>query len=106
MALPPELAGVHDVFHVSMLWKYVHDPSHVIDHQPLKIHQDLSFEEVPVQVVDFKTKLLRNKVIPIVKVLWRHGSIEECTWELEEDMRATNPNLFKYESSILRTKYL
>ena len=27
IALPPKLAGVHDVFHVSTLRKYVHDPS-------------------------------------------------------------------------------
>ena len=95
LALPPELAGVHDVFHVSLLRKYVHDPSHVIDHHPLKIHQDLSYEEEPIQVVDFKTKQLRNKVIPLVKVLWRHGSKEECTWESEQDMRAKYPDLFR-----------
>ena len=28
--LPPELAKVHNVFHVSMLRRYVSDPSHVI----------------------------------------------------------------------------
>ena len=95
LALPPELAGIHDVFHVSMLRKYVHDPSHVIDHQPLKIHQDLSYEEDPIQVVDFKTKQLRNKMIPLVKVLWRHGSMEECTWESEHDMRTKYPELFR-----------
>ena len=95
LALPPELARVHDVFHVSLLRKYVHDPSHVIDHHPLKIHQDLSYEEEPIQVVDFKTKQLRNKVIPLVKVLWRHGSMEECTWESEQDMRAKYPDLFR-----------
>nr|CAD1842405.1 unnamed protein product [Ananas comosus var. bracteatus] len=30
LALPPKLAGVHDVFHVSNLRKYVHDPEHVM----------------------------------------------------------------------------
>ena len=35
VALPPRLAGVHNVFHVSMLRKYVHSPSHVIDYDPL-----------------------------------------------------------------------
>jgi hypothetical protein len=35
VALPPELAGVHDVFHVSTLRKYVHDPSHVINFRHL-----------------------------------------------------------------------
>src|SRR3954469_24579627 len=30
VALPPMLANLHDVFHVSQLRKYVADPSHVI----------------------------------------------------------------------------
>ena len=30
LALSPELSSVHDVFHVSMLKKYVSDPSHVL----------------------------------------------------------------------------
>ena len=29
-ALVPELVYVHDVFHVSMLKKYVHDTSHIL----------------------------------------------------------------------------
>jgi hypothetical protein len=33
--LPPELAEVHDVFHVSTLRRYVHDPLHVVDFKPL-----------------------------------------------------------------------
>ena len=32
IVIPPELSHVHDVFHVSMLRKYVHDPTHVINH--------------------------------------------------------------------------
>ena len=37
LALLPELLGVHNVFHVSMLKKYVRDPSHVLQHEPLEI---------------------------------------------------------------------
>ncbi|KAL5541142.1 hypothetical protein UlMin_044374 [Ulmus minor] len=35
IALPPELSSVHNVFHVSMLKKYVSDPSHVLEHEPI-----------------------------------------------------------------------
>jgi ribosomal protein L21E len=35
--LQPELAGVHDVFHVSTLRRYVHDPLDVVDFGPLQI---------------------------------------------------------------------
>ena len=31
LALPPSLLSVHDVFHVSMLWKYTIDPTHIVD---------------------------------------------------------------------------
>jgi hypothetical protein len=35
--MPPNLASVHDVFHVSQLRKCVRDPSQVISHEPLDI---------------------------------------------------------------------
>ena len=31
LALPPSLSSVHLVFHVSMLRKYVGEPSHILD---------------------------------------------------------------------------
>ena len=31
LALPPSLSDVHEVFHVSMLWKYTPDPAYVVD---------------------------------------------------------------------------
>ena len=30
LALPPKLAKLHDVFHVSMLWRYCSDGSHIL----------------------------------------------------------------------------
>ncbi|XP_050124802.1 uncharacterized protein LOC126602028 [Malus sylvestris] len=69
LALPPELARVHNVFHVSMLRKYVSDPSHIILPQPLEINPDLTYDEVPVTILDWKDKVLRNKTVRMVKVL-------------------------------------
>ncbi|KAL0556795.1 hypothetical protein IC582_005312 [Cucumis melo] len=43
LALPPSLSVVYDVFHVSMLRKYVPDPSHVVDYEPLEIDENLSY---------------------------------------------------------------
>ena len=48
LALPLSLSAVHNVFHVSMLKKYVSDKSHVLEQEPIEIHEDLSFEEKPV----------------------------------------------------------
>ena len=79
LALPPSMSRVHNVFHVSMLWKYVIDPSHILRHQELQISPEVKYEEQPVQILDKKTKELRNKTISLVKVLWRNHSTEEAT---------------------------
>ncbi|KAA0053234.1 DNA/RNA polymerases superfamily protein [Cucumis melo var. makuwa] len=95
LALPPSLSTVHDVFHVSMLRKYVPDPSHVVDYEPLEIDENLSYTEQPVEVLAREVKTLRSKEIPLVKVLWRNHRVEEATWEREDDMRSRYPELFE-----------
>ncbi|KAA0065937.1 ty3-gypsy retrotransposon protein [Cucumis melo var. makuwa] len=95
LALPPSLSAVHDVFHVSMLRKYVPDPSHVVDYEPLNIDENLSYTEQPVEVLAREVKMLRNREIPLVKVLWRNHRVEEATWERENDMRSRYPDLFE-----------
>ncbi|KAA0033327.1 pol protein [Cucumis melo var. makuwa] len=88
LALPPSLSAVHDVFHVSMLGKYVADPTHVMDFEPLQISENLSYEEQPVEILAREVKKLRSREISLVIVLWRNHEVEEATWEREEDMRA------------------
>ena len=94
LELPPELSRVHDVFHVSMLCHYVADPSHVLPSQQLEVNPDLTYEEEPVTILDWKDKVLRDKTVRLVKVLWQNHSVEEATWELEERMRVMYPRLF------------
>ncbi|KAL0560766.1 hypothetical protein IC582_001179 [Cucumis melo] len=70
LALPPSLSTVHDVFHVSMLRKYVADPTHVVDFEPLQISEDLSYKEQSVEILAREVKMLCNRGILLVKVLW------------------------------------
>ncbi|CAN6552492.1 unnamed protein product [Malus baccata var. baccata] len=79
LKLPPKSSKVHNVFHVSMLRHYVSDPSHMIPPQPLEINPDLMYDEEPVTILDWKDKVLRNKTMSLVKVLWRNHSMEEAT---------------------------
>ena len=51
LALPPSLSSVHDVFHVSILWKYITDPMHVIDYRPFEIEENLSYQENPIKIL-------------------------------------------------------
>ncbi|XP_050136138.1 uncharacterized protein LOC126611844 [Malus sylvestris] len=66
LELPSELSLIHNVFHVSMLRKYVPDPSHIIQLEPLEVNLDASYVEEPVAILERQDKVLRNKVIPLV----------------------------------------
>ena len=46
------------------------------------------------QIVDRKEQVLRSKVVPLVKVLWKNHEREAATWELEVQMRRQYPQLF------------
>ena len=93
LALPPELSGVHNVFHVSMLKKYVPDRLHIIRYEPLEIREDATYVEKPKQIIDTKQQELRNRTIQWVKVLWENHGPEEATWELREQVQKKYPHL-------------
>ena len=92
--LPEELSQVHNVFHISMLHKYISDPSHVLETPEIELGDDLSYEEQSVQILGGEENELRNKTISLVKVLWRNHLVEEATWEREDQMRSQYPHLF------------
>ena len=79
---------------MSVLRKYIADPLHVLDYQPIQINEDMSYEEQPIEIVDRDEQVLRNRVIPLVKVRWMNHSIEEATWEREAEMLEKYPQLF------------
>ena len=97
LALLPTLARVHNVFHVSMLRKYILDPSHVLNYEPLKIKDNLTYEEVPIQILDCKDQVLHTKTISLVKVLWTNHTVEEASWEGKDEMKSNYPKLFTNE---------
>ena len=78
-ALPPELAKLHDVFHVSMLRKYHYDESHILPIQDIQVQLDFTFDEEPKAILDHEVKKLQNKKILLVKRLWQHHGMEEAT---------------------------
>ena len=71
--------------------KCIADPSHVLSEQPITLREDLAYEEEAVQILDRREQHLWNKVIPLVKVLWRNHLVEEATWEAEFQMRQQYP---------------
>jgi len=94
LQLPDSLRGVHNVFHVSMLRKYLRDPEHKIDLETIRVKKDLTIKCRPVCILDSSEQVLRTRTIKYVKVLWTNQSEREATWELEEQMRKEYPELF------------
>ncbi|XP_070049035.1 uncharacterized protein [Nicotiana tomentosiformis] len=95
LALPPELFSVHPVFHVSMLKQYFDNLSHVLNRHEIEINDTLTYEEVPVAIIDRQVRRLRTKDVASVKVIWRNHSAEEATWEPEKAMKKNYPYFFE-----------
>ncbi|WMV59294.1 hypothetical protein MTR67_052679 [Solanum verrucosum] len=95
LELPQKLEAVHPVFHIFMLKKCIGDPSLILSTESIKIKDNLSYEEVPVLILDRQVHRLRTKEVASVEVLWRNQFVEEATWEAEEDMKKRYPHLFE-----------
>ena len=67
--LPEEFSRVHNVFHISMLRKYIPDSSHVLETPEIELRDDLSYEEQPVQILGREEKEICNKIVSLAKVL-------------------------------------
>ena len=60
----------------------------------MQLKENLTYEETIMQMVDRKEQVLRSKVIPLVKALWKNHEREAATWEPELQMRRQYPQLF------------
>ena len=84
--LPFELSSVHLIFHVSIVRKHVDDCVVVDPSENPDVQDSLSFEKVPVEILDHQVRRLKNKEGTLVKVLWQNQSVEGATWETEMDI--------------------
>ena len=99
LELPEGLSGVHDVFHVSQLKKCHAEMAEVplrdtVPLEAIQLKDDLTYEEKPVKILDYASRVTRSKVIKFCKVQWSHHTEAEATLEREEDLRRDHPNLF------------
>jgi hypothetical protein len=79
LQLPESMAGVHPVFHVSMLRKFLRDPDHQIKLESIGVQQDLTLECRPVRILVSSECVMRRRSIKYVKVLWTNQSEREAT---------------------------
>nr|GFA42855.1 hypothetical protein [Tanacetum cinerariifolium] len=87
-----KLSHVHNVFYVSLLRGYKYHPLHVVKYPLDQIRADLSYVKVPEAILDRQDRVMRNKTIPFVKILWRNHPEREATWETEESIRTSYPH--------------
>ncbi|WVZ48725.1 hypothetical protein U9M48_000144, partial [Paspalum notatum var. saurae] len=99
LELPPHLAAVHDVFHVSQLKKCLRVPEEEVDTSQIQIEPDLTYEARPVKVLDRKQRSTRRNTITMYKVQWSEHSEEEATWETEEYLQTKYPGFLPSTSN-------
>ncbi|XP_037496023.1 uncharacterized protein LOC119370939 [Jatropha curcas] len=101
LSLRTDLDKIINDFHVSIAsGAYRSDPHIYLPLESIEVNRDVTYDEEPVailakDILAKEIKQLRNKQIPLVKVLWRSHSREEATWEREEDIRRQHPQLFR-----------
>ena len=66
--MPAKLAALQ-VFHISLLKKCVGNPASVVPIESVAVQDSLSYEDVPVEILDHQVRMLRNNKFATVKVL-------------------------------------
>ena len=107
LELPEGLSGVHDVFHVSQLKKCHAEMANIplrdmVPLETIQLDSDLTYEEKPVKILEFASRVTRSKVIKFCKVQRSHHTEDEATWEREDDLRKDLPHLFSTRISRAR----
>ncbi|WMV25308.1 hypothetical protein MTR67_018693 [Solanum verrucosum] len=67
LELPANLATIHLVFHISLLKKCAGDPASVVPLETMAVKANISFEDVPVEILDRQVRSLRHKEFASVK---------------------------------------
>ena len=49
--------------------------------EAIQLESDLTYEEKPVKILEYASRVTRNKVIKFCKVQWSHHTEDEATWE-------------------------
>jgi hypothetical protein len=90
--LPPSLARVHNIFHVSQLKKWLKAPIDVVLPKLTLLEADLSYLEHPIKVLDQKERVTRHKMIKFFKVQWSNHTEEEATCKSEDFLLSHHPS--------------
>ena len=89
------MRAIFNVFHVSQLKKRLHVLEERVEVRDIKLESDLAYEEKPVQIIDSKDRVTRNRVIKFHKVMWNNHSEQDAMWEREDYLREVYPAFYE-----------
>ena len=70
-------------------------PEEQIPLEALTVKEDLTYEDFLVKILEMTKRVTRSQVLKMCKVQWNRYIVDEATWEREEDLRKTYPQLFE-----------
>ena len=59
--LPGDLSGIHNVFHISQLRKYMSNPEKQVSHEYIDVQPDLTYREHPIKILEESKRRTRQK---------------------------------------------
>ncbi|GJT75487.1 putative reverse transcriptase domain-containing protein [Tanacetum coccineum] len=95
LELPEEGKGIHNTFPVSYLGKCLAYETSVVTLEDIEVDPELTSQEEPEAILGRKTRQLRNKDTPLVKIQWKHHKGSSIRWEPEEKVRSKYSHLFQ-----------
>jgi hypothetical protein len=90
--LPPSLARVHSIFHVSQLKKCLKALVNVVLLEVAPLKTDLTYPEQPIKILDQNSRVIRRTTIKFYKIQWSNHTEGEATWESEDFLRSRHPD--------------
>ena len=77
---------MHNVFHVSLLKKYVPDANHILGDEIALVSEDRTLDISPERILQSRERVLRNRTIMEHLIKWTGYLEEDASWEREDSL--------------------
>ena len=89
------MLSISQIFlHIYSIQRCLRVPEEQAPLDGVDVQEDLTYTEHPVKILETSERVTRNKRIKMCRVQWSHHSEAEATWEREDELMKTYPDLF------------